>query len=237
MMKRLSLVAAVILILLGCGDDEKKPSDPGDVTPPAAVATLAATPVSPTSATLAWKAPGDDGATGVASQYEVRYSTDPITEANRPSAILFPSPPIPLPAGSSQSCRVTGLLPDTTWYFALRTADEKGNWSLLSNVVDATMPADLPDARWWAGFGPSPDGAGMDSPVRALVDFGGRLIAGGRFTQAGMFRPTALLRGTELRGALSAPDSTARWQAWPSTTGCWSPAECSHPRDPQRSRT
>ena len=39
---------------------------------------------------------------------------------------------------------------------------------------------------WWGGFAPpSSGGQGLDGPVRALLDTGGTLIAGGEFTNAG----------------------------------------------------
>jgi hypothetical protein len=39
-------------------------------------------------------------------------------------------------AGSSETLTVTGLSPDTTYYFAMKTADEVPNWSGLSNVAN-----------------------------------------------------------------------------------------------------
>src|SRR5262249_6606715 len=52
-----------------------------DTTPPAAVSNLAVSAASPWSVTLAWTATGDDGTTGRASYYEMRYASAPITEA------------------------------------------------------------------------------------------------------------------------------------------------------------
>jgi len=45
---------------------------------------------------------------------------------------------VPQPAGTIESTRVTGLLPVTTYYLAVRTADEADNLSGLSNGVVAT---------------------------------------------------------------------------------------------------
>jgi phosphodiesterase/alkaline phosphatase D-like protein len=91
------------------------------------------------SVTLTWTTPGDDGLTGTASQFDIRYSTSPITAANFASATRF-STGVPLPAvpGTSQSVVVTGLSPSTTYYFAIKTGDEVPNWAAVSNIVSRT---------------------------------------------------------------------------------------------------
>jgi hypothetical protein len=93
------------------------------------------------SVTLSWTAPGDDDRTGTAAQYEVRVSTSPITAGNFASATLVPNPPAPLVAGSAQAMLVGNLQPSTPYWIAMRTADERGNWSALSNVVAFTTSA------------------------------------------------------------------------------------------------
>jgi hypothetical protein len=52
-----------------------------DAIPPAAVTDLTADTPTSYSATLHWTATGDDGATGTAAAYDVRYSTSPFGEA------------------------------------------------------------------------------------------------------------------------------------------------------------
>lgn len=94
-----------------------------------------------TSVTLSWTAPGDDGMSGTATQYEVRISTSPIDAGNFASATLVPGPPAPLVAGTAQSMFVTGLQTLTPYWIAMRTADERGNWSAISNVVSFTTSA------------------------------------------------------------------------------------------------
>lgn len=117
---------------------------PGDTTPPAAVANLTVSAVTSNSATLLWTAPGDDGNSGTAAVYDVRYSTSPITTANWGSATQASGEPTPAAAGNSQSFTIRGLAPSTTYYFALRTADEANNISPLSNVANATTAAPPP---------------------------------------------------------------------------------------------
>jgi hypothetical protein len=96
------------------------------------------------SITLSWTAPGDDSASGTASQYDIRYSTSPITEANWNSATQISGEPTPLPAGQQQTFAVTGLQSNVTYYFAMKTADEVPNWSGLSNVATGTTSDIVP---------------------------------------------------------------------------------------------
>ncbi|MFA4872483.1 MAG: fibronectin type III domain-containing protein [Patescibacteria group bacterium] len=113
-----------------------------DITPPSAVANLAASSSTPVSVTLQWTAPGDDGLSGTASFYDVRYRTAPITESNFATSTPVAGEPAPHAAGTTETFVVTGLTPTTTYWFALRTVDEEGNTSALSNNASTTTPAD-----------------------------------------------------------------------------------------------
>jgi hypothetical protein len=109
-----------------------------DATAPAAVTNLAASNATQNTADLSWTAPGDDGSTGTATTYDLRYSTATITEGNWASATQVTGEPTPSVAGSSESKTVTGLSAGTTYYFAIKTADEVLNTSSLSNVTNTT---------------------------------------------------------------------------------------------------
>lgn len=111
-----------------------------DVTPPAAVTNLGIAGLSSMSVTLTWTAPGDDGNLGTASSYVIKYLDQPITPANFASAVTVLNPPGPKPAGSVETFEVKGLLANKTYFFALKTLDEAGNVSDLSNVVSAVTP-------------------------------------------------------------------------------------------------
>jgi hypothetical protein len=87
------------------------------------------------SVTLVWTAPGDDGNIGTASNYEMRYSQSPINTSNWGQATPATGLPAPQVAGTRQSVTVAGLTQGTTYYFAIRTQDDAGNWSPLSNVL------------------------------------------------------------------------------------------------------
>lgn len=103
-----------------------------DNIPPAAVTIAAA--MASTSAIVSWNAPGDDGMLGIATEYDIRRSSAPITEANFFSATHYYGPQ-PLSAGTFQSSTVTGLTSCTWYYFAMKTKDDQGNWSSISNVL------------------------------------------------------------------------------------------------------
>jgi hypothetical protein len=89
-----------------------------------------------------WTAPGDDGNVGTAAYYELRLSTSQITAANFSSAAIVPGTPDPLPAGTSQAFMIRGLTRGTSYWLAMRTMDESGNWSAISNIVRFDWPQD-----------------------------------------------------------------------------------------------
>ena len=114
-----------------------------DVVPPSTVTNLAAQLVSDQLAILTWSAPGDDGMSGIAAAYDLRWSNAPITSANFASAQAVTVPPVPLAGGTQQSYVMMGLSSSTQYYFALRSRDEAGNWSGTSNSLPvATTSSD-----------------------------------------------------------------------------------------------
>jgi hypothetical protein len=118
------------------------PSDDGDVTPPADVTDLAAGTVTDGSVELTWTSVGDDGHEGEAMVYDIRYSTDPIDETNWGSATQVDGEPFPVLAGATETFVIDSVAADTGYYFALKVADNRMQWSGLSNVISATT---LPD--------------------------------------------------------------------------------------------
>lgn len=108
---------------------------PQDTTPPAAVGDLRVVTASTSSLAMAWTAPGDDGNTGTAASYDLRYTTaGPIlTDADFNAATQVAGEPTPRPAGNTETLSVAGLAPATTYFFALKTRDEVNNASALSN--------------------------------------------------------------------------------------------------------
>jgi len=146
--RRWLLCAAV---LVPACDDGGSTRPPVDAIPPAAVQDLQIVSPAGRTISLAWTSSGDDGMVGQASRYEIRYSPRLLTGDNWDSAAVAPSPPPPKPPGQAERVDLSEL-PAGDWFFALRVADEKPNWSPLSNVVagavgDGTPPADVADLR------------------------------------------------------------------------------------------
>ncbi|MFN0151645.1 MAG: hypothetical protein ACKVU1_13155 [bacterium] len=124
-----------------------------DTTPPARVDDLAAAVESPARVALTWTAPGDDSLAGNAFQYDIRYSTMPIDEVSWDTASRVDTSFTPALRGTSENIVVHGLENDSTYYFALRAADNAANVSAISNVasagplIDNVSPAAVTDLR------------------------------------------------------------------------------------------
>jgi formylglycine-generating enzyme required for sulfatase activity len=110
------------------------PDRAADTDPPAPIIDLAAAAGASTGTVdLSWIAPGDDGSTGTASSYIVRYNTTTISEGNWTTSTDVTGEPTPKPAGSVESMTVTGLSPSRAYYFAIKTQDKVPNTSSISN--------------------------------------------------------------------------------------------------------
>jgi len=139
-------------------------STSGDNVAPGAIADLTITGSTGTSLALRWTAPGDDGSSGTAATYDIRYSTSQITNANWSSATPATGEPAPAAAGTVQTFNLAGLSGSQTYYVAIRTSDDNDNVSSLSNVVNGTTvdtipPAPVRDLSYWLAPG-LPGGAG-----------------------------------------------------------------------------
>jgi len=120
-----------------------------DTSAPCTISSLSSSNQTTSSVTLTWTSPGDDSdCGGTASSYEIRYSREPITETNWDSATQVSGEPDPEISGTAQSYAVTGLnYTDTTYYFAIKSIDEQGNTSALSNVLSQKTSFDQTDTR------------------------------------------------------------------------------------------
>ena len=124
----------------GCSDeDPASPDDPvADTTAPGAVTDLRVASVVDNVVTLAWTAPGDDGNVGTASEYDLRYSSGPITAGSWEACTQVAAEPNPSAAGMEQNAALD-MGGGGNFHFALKTADEIPNWSGLSNEVTALV--------------------------------------------------------------------------------------------------
>ena len=139
-------VAVALLLVAACSDS------PGpDTTPPAAVTDLAIASGSDSSLTVTWTAPGDDGERGQAASYDLRYSLSPLP-AGWDTAVAVAGLASPRRAGLPETVTVGSLERHKVYQLALRTTDDVGNVSGLSNVVevetgDLTPPGRITDLR------------------------------------------------------------------------------------------
>jgi len=140
----------------------------GDLTAPAAIADLTVTATTGTSAAVRWTAPGDDGTTGTASSYDIRYSTTAITLANWATATAATGEPLPTAAGTQQTFTINALTPSRVYYIGIRTTDNSGNVSGLSNIPTATTPDTVPPAPV-RDLSLDPDSGVMDPIVAASL--------------------------------------------------------------------
>ncbi|MBN1825519.1 MAG: right-handed parallel beta-helix repeat-containing protein [Candidatus Eisenbacteria bacterium] len=174
-------VLFLVLCFAGCGDDGGGVHSQ-DTTPPADVTDLSVVSVTESSAVLAWTAPGDDGWEGTASTYDLRRSTVRILEEAWSTRTQIAGEPSPKPAFSPETLAVVGLYGAATIHFALRAADETGNWSGVSNsaVFDEGEPR-VHEVR--------PDGLGGFPTIQAAIDSSAEgdtiLLAAGIFTGGG----------------------------------------------------
>ncbi len=178
--------------------------------PPSAVADMSISDSTSTSLTVSFTAPGDDGGSGVASQYDLRYSEEPITSGNFSSATQFGGLSAPLTAGSTEIFTITGLSSSTTYSVAVKTADEVPNWSLISNIVsgstsvETVAPASTADLA--AG---SPTETGIVLSWTAPGDDG----SSGQASQYDIRYATSAINAANWGGAVQIADEPAPAQA------------------------
>ena len=107
------------------------------------------------SITLVWTAPGDDGAVGRATRYDLRYSQNAISGTDtttwwNSAIVVNMSTKVPSSAGALDSMAIAGVTMGVRYYAILRAADEVPNWSRFSNVAsfiltDLTPPRQIVD--------------------------------------------------------------------------------------------
>jgi chitodextrinase len=184
----LALLGLSAAALSGCGGKSPKTTVPpaGDSTAPARVADLRALAVTDSSITLAWTAPGDDGASGDAATYDLRYAPGDSAHFVPDSAIRV-ALPAPAGAGAAEGATVSGLPADSLFTFSLRTADEVPNWSPVSRRVTTRTAAPPPPPPPPCSvepdtleFGPIPATTTLDHAF--VIRNGGSVAISGRVT-------------------------------------------------------
>jgi len=109
-----------------------------DTIPPSQILDLAIVNTGIVDVTMQWTAPGASADSGYAAFYDIRYSELPIDESNFYSAQSGQNSLIPQLAGSTEELALGGLMPNTTYYFAIKAVDMFGNAGSVSNNVFTT---------------------------------------------------------------------------------------------------
>lgn len=110
-----------------------RPED--DAVAPTAPTELIVPVVDVTSATVTFAAPSDDSPTGKVAGYEVRYrAIEPITAENFDSSTPISVSITPDDPGQIQDFELTGLVPETEYYVAVRAYDECRNFGPIATA-------------------------------------------------------------------------------------------------------
>jgi len=160
-----------------------------DVTPPSPIATLAVDSTTQSEVRLHWTAPPNEGHALMTVTFLLRGSESPIDESEFESAPVFRNLVSNVSAGDLRSYTVGGLAADVQYHFVIKTRDQAGNLSKLSNEVVATtkagppvgnrspslaampQPSPAPVSIHWRGEGTAVAGQRLD-----LYDLSGALI-------------------------------------------------------------
>jgi hypothetical protein len=203
--------------------------------PPAQITTLVASSGGfPGEIELTWTSVGNNGYSGTAQGYLVKYSPSPIgvtsstqTYANFINATTFYQNWTPQPAGNLEDYTVTSLNPNTLYYLAIEAYDSAGNYSLISDTVSAlataagaasgmltygTGSSALPNYKIWTGsaFNTSSTTLTTSSNIRYI-----------------RLKPCNVVRNQKVMGVLAyngngtAPDGDLFVQVWDGTAQTW----------------
>ena len=126
------------ILLHACGSDEQATPTGIDTIAPSPITTLAARPLRWEHMELHWIATGDDGTSGRAARYDLRFAPKRITEANWDSAGVVMAPPTPGDPGAYVSI-VVASPGYGEWDYAIKVVDDAGNASSLSNLAHASI--------------------------------------------------------------------------------------------------
>jgi hypothetical protein len=172
-----------------------------DITPPSRTLSLSISNTTSNSASLTWGAPGDDGMAGLAFSYDVRYanwkpnaSSTPLEIANWwNNAHQLNGEPQPHAPTTIEYMNVVGLLASTTYHFALKTVDEVGNISPVSNIVTIVTTSTSPSGSETPSESAPPSGSSGGSSSASVSGSS----SGGVSSVTGLYIPVFWAIGTK----------------------------------------
>ncbi len=115
-----------------------------DSVAPAAPTATTVTGAESTTAVIVFAAPGDDGATGTVSGYEIRYRVGrQLDELSFASATPYAGTLVPVAAGGTQTLVLAGLAPGTPYVVGIRAYDNCKHEGPLTVVAFETPTLDV----------------------------------------------------------------------------------------------
>jgi subtilisin family serine protease len=130
-----------------------------DVVAPGQVEEAQVVRVLSNSIEMRWVATGDDGSSGQAASYDVRYASAPLDPLDLDAAPRAAGAPRPSTAGETDTMELAGLSAGTTWHVAVRARDEWGNAGPAIFLEATTLPN--------PAFASSPGALSFDVPPGA----------------------------------------------------------------------
>jgi hypothetical protein len=132
-----------------------------DVIAPSNIGDLTATPgLHHGEINLEWHAPGDDGTSGTADHYVIKYSEGTVNSGTWYSIDSVMIPPVPQPYATLESYTIDNLSEGREYNIAIKAYDEVGNSSEISNVAHSIACGISP---------PSPLATSVDSSARTVT--------------------------------------------------------------------
>ncbi|MCX6827688.1 MAG: hypothetical protein NT002_00150 [candidate division Zixibacteria bacterium] len=167
---RLALMACLLTasILNSCGKEPVGPSEVDKIAP-AAIADLTIDSVRSGITYISWTATGDDGSSGTASAYDIRYTADSVALAAWSGAAQIAHSLKPAASGANEELAVP-LAGGDFHHIAIKAIDEAGNKSSASNMVHSASGLEIADMQT--------SGSGCASVIVPILSYNCDTIAG-----------------------------------------------------------
>lgn len=150
-----------------------------DRQPPATVTDLTTGRITDSFAVINWTSPADNGPLGRPHRYEIRFSQEILTETNWADIPPRNGPNRPVDAGQTEAFILPGLTPLTRYYVALRSMDESGNFSEISNFLEFETKST--PVGWGNGFADLE----VNGRITSIYSLGDTLYVSGPFSRIG----------------------------------------------------